>query len=198
MQLRGLDQSAQPIGVRPSAAQDGPGALQALYRALTEHDPFRIAVVDMQMPGMDGAALARAINADDTLTETRLVLMTSLGQRGDAKRMEQIGFAGYLTKPTRHHELKAALSLALTERDGAPPTPQSDLQDEGRGPMAPRGRRSHGPIVTRHTVRETLNRGTSRAPSARPTRSRPSRPLSAARPCVRWLSRWRRRPGPET
>jgi len=120
MQLRGLDQSAQPIGVRPSAAQDGPGALQALYRALTEHDPFRIAVVDMQMPGMDGAALARAINADDTLTETRLVLMTSLGQRGDAKRMEQIGFAGYLTKPTRHHELKAALSLALTERDGAP------------------------------------------------------------------------------
>ena len=51
-------------GMRPAEAQDGPEALQALYRALDENDPFRIAVIDMQMPGMDGETLGRAIRAD--------------------------------------------------------------------------------------------------------------------------------------
>ena len=101
-------------GMRPSEAQDGPGALQALYRALDENDPFRIAVIDMQMPGMDGETLGRTIQADNRLTDTRMVMLTSLGMRGDARRFEEIGFAAYATKPIRHQELKAVLSLALS------------------------------------------------------------------------------------
>ena len=124
-------------GMRPSEAPDGPAALQALYRALDESDPFRVAVIDMQMPGMDGEALGRTIKADARLADTRLVMLTSLGTRGDARRFEEIGFAAYATKPIRHQELKAVLSLALAERAGAEPTPR--------------------PIVTRHTARETLN-----------------------------------------
>ena len=53
------------------------------------------------MPGMDGAELAGIIKADAALRETRLVLMTSLGRRGDARRMAELGFAAYLTKPVR-------------------------------------------------------------------------------------------------
>ncbi len=120
-------------GMRPSQAQDGPGALTALYRAADQRDPFRVAVIDMQMPGMDGEALGRKIRADDRLAETRMVMMTSLGMRGDARRLEQIGFAAYVTKPIRHGELKAVLSLALSDR----------------GTPAPR------PIATRHLARET-------------------------------------------
>ncbi|MFH0730001.1 MAG: response regulator [Pseudomonadota bacterium] len=48
-------------GMRPSMAQDGPMAIQALCLALDENDPFRIAVIDMQMPGMDGETLGRII-----------------------------------------------------------------------------------------------------------------------------------------
>jgi two-component system sensor histidine kinase/response regulator len=124
-------------GMRPSEVQDGPGALQALHRALEENDPFRIAVIDMQMPGMDGETLGRTIQADECLAETRMVMLTSLGMRGDARRFQEIGFAAYATKPIRHQELKAVLSLALTHRDGAE--------------VAPR------PIATRHMARETLN-----------------------------------------
>jgi PAS domain S-box-containing protein len=123
-------------GMRPSDAQAGSEALQALYRGLDENDPFRIAVIDMQMPGMDGETLGRTIKADARLAATRMVVLTSLGARGDAKRFEAIGFAAYATKPIRHQELKAVLSLALTERDGAEPTPR--------------------PIATRHMARETL------------------------------------------
>ena len=72
-------------GMRPSQAQDGPGALQALLRAVEENDPFRIAVIDMQMPGMDGETLGRVIKADKRLADTRMGLLTSLGTRGDAR-----------------------------------------------------------------------------------------------------------------
>ena len=129
-------------GMRPSEAQDGPGALQFLYRALEENDPFRIAVIDLQMPGMDGETLGRTIKADQLLTDTRMVMLTSIGTRGDALRFQEFGFSAYATKPIRHDELKAVLSLALTDYNGAEPTPRS--------------------IVTRHTARETLNLFTGR------------------------------------
>jgi PAS domain S-box-containing protein len=125
-------------GLRPSEAQDGPGALRALDRALNENDPFRIAVIDMQMPGMDGETLGRTIQADARLAYTRMVMLTSLGTRGDVRRFEAVGFAGYATKPVRHQELKAVMSLALTDRDGAESTPRA--------------------MATRHTARETLRK----------------------------------------
>jgi CheY-like chemotaxis protein/HPt (histidine-containing phosphotransfer) domain-containing protein len=126
-------------GMRASEAQDGPSALQSLYRALDENDPFRIAVIDMQMPGMDGEAVGCAIKADKRIADTRMVMLTSLGMRGDARRFQEIGFAAYSTKPIRHQDLKAVLSLALMDRDGVGPMLQ--LQ----------------PIATRHTAREKQN-----------------------------------------
>jgi signal transduction histidine kinase len=124
-------------GIRAEEAPDGAAALRALYRARDAGDPFRAAILDMQMPGMDGPALARAIKADETLKDTRLVLMTSLGQRGDARKMEEIGFAAYLTKPARQSDLFGCLSAVMADTAAAQPAQ---------------------PIVTRHTVRE-LRRG---------------------------------------
>ncbi|MBI5586110.1 MAG: response regulator [Deltaproteobacteria bacterium] len=124
-------------GVRAEETADGSAALQALQRARDAGDPFRAAILDLQMPGLDGAELARIIKADETLPDTRLILLSSLGQRGDAKRMEEIGFSAYLTKPTRQSELFDCLSVVLA---GTPLAQQEK------------------PIVTRHTIRE-LRRG---------------------------------------
>ncbi len=124
-------------GVRSEEAPNGPTALQALYLARDAGDPFQIAILDMQMPGMDGAALGRAIKVDETLKDTRLMLMSSLGQRGDARQMEEIGFAAYLTKPARREELFGCLSTVLA---GTAVAQQAT------------------PIVTRHTIRE-MRRG---------------------------------------
>ncbi len=124
-------------GIRPEEAQDGPTALQALHRARDAGDPFRMAILDMQMPGMDGATLGRAIKEDEALRNTQLVLMTSIGRRGDAKEMEKIGFSAYLTKPARQTELFDCLAIALSEKAAARPSQ---------------------PIITRHRVRE-LRRG---------------------------------------
>ncbi len=121
-------------GMRPEQATDGPSGLQALHRAVREEDPFRLAVVDMQMPGMDGEAVGRAVKAVGKLSDTRLVMLTSLGMRGDAKHLQEIGFAGYAVKPVRHEELEGVLSQALA----------------GGGDGASRS------MATRHTAREAL------------------------------------------
>jgi len=104
-------------GMRPSETADGPAALESLRRALEEGDPFPVVVIDMQMPGMDGEMLGAAIKADERLSGVRMVMLTSLGSRGDARRLEEIGFAGYLTKPARHLELKNVLSMVLAAGD---------------------------------------------------------------------------------
>ncbi len=124
-------------GMRPMEARDGPEAIHDLYQALDDNDPFRIAVIDMQMPGMDGEAVGRAIKVEKRLAETRMVMLTSMGTRGDARRFQEIGFSAYSTKPIQHRELKAVLSQVLMNCDGTDSMTQS--------------------IATRHTARETLN-----------------------------------------
>ncbi|MBF0202065.1 MAG: response regulator [Desulfamplus sp.] len=120
--------------MRVSDAPDGSYALEAIHRALEENDPYRVVIIDMHMPKMDGEALGRAIISDDRLTEIRMVLLTSLGVRGDSRRFEQIGFHAYLTKPVLSQELKTALSGILTT--------------SGKGLSEP------GTITTRHSVRD--------------------------------------------
>ena len=100
-------------GMRPAEAHDGPAAIQVLNQALDGQDPFVLAVVDMQMPGMDGETLGRIIKADKRLADTRLVMLTSMGTRADAHHFEEIGFSAYTTKPIRHMELKGILSKVL-------------------------------------------------------------------------------------
>jgi PAS domain S-box-containing protein len=130
-------------GMRPSEAVDGPSALQALRQALDAGDPFRVAVLDMQMPGMDGISLGRIIQADPALSRTLMVMLTSLGKRGDARRFAEMGFSGYLNKPVLHQELKLVLSQVLAGRVEKEPAASA-----WAGPV---GRRS---IATRHSARE--------------------------------------------
>ncbi len=127
-------------GALPAEATGGPAALSALRQAHAAGQPYEVAILDMQMPGMDGAELARIIRADAGLEPTRLVLMTSLGQRGDARQMEAIGFSGYLTKPARQADLFDCLK-AVISGTGVLQAPQL--------------------IVTRHSIRE-MRRGAMR------------------------------------
>ncbi|MEI6261462.1 MAG: response regulator [Deltaproteobacteria bacterium] len=110
-------------GMRPMDVKDGPEAIHALHMALNEKDPFCIAVIDMRMPGMDGETLGRVIRTDKrlALANTRMVMLISLGTRGDIRRFQHIGFSAYATKPIQHRELKAVLSLALAEQEGIEP-----------------------------------------------------------------------------
>ena len=123
-------------GMRPTETADGPSAIKTLLLAVGAGDPFQVAVLDMQMPVMDGEMLGRAIKADARLAGTRLVMLTSLGTRGNASHFAETGFSACLTKPARHQELKRALSLALSSGQGQGKTsPQSQILVKHQPPL---------------------------------------------------------------
>jgi PAS domain S-box-containing protein len=92
---------------------NGEEALIELRRAFDKGAPYRIALLDMQMPGMDGEKLGSAIKADPDIKNTVLIMITSLGPRDNANRLRQVGFAGHLAKPVRESQLRRTMVQAL-------------------------------------------------------------------------------------
>ncbi|MCP4217710.1 MAG: response regulator [bacterium] len=109
-------------------------ALEALEKGRIQNDPFRIALLDMQMPGMDGEALGKQIKARAHLKDTLLVMLTSMGRRGDAVRLQKAGFSAYLNKPISQSLLYECLVMIHNGR----------LPSSRTGPS----------IVTRHSIAE--------------------------------------------
>lgn len=94
---------------------------------------FDAAVVDMQMPGMDGIALARAIKMDRSLEKLPIVMLSGLGRRLSRSGIEETGLAACLTKPVRQNELLETLSIILG--GGSPksaPEPATSVQERRR------------------------------------------------------------------
>jgi PAS domain S-box-containing protein len=94
-------------------ASDGAVALHAMRAAGEKKEPFDVALVDYQMPAMDGAMFGEIVNADSKLSNTRLILLSSLDSAGDRSRFSVIGFAAYLAKPVRQKELIRCLEQVL-------------------------------------------------------------------------------------
>jgi signal transduction histidine kinase/DNA-binding response OmpR family regulator len=125
-------------GMTCDVATSGPEALEMIGGAASLQRAYDIAILDMQMPGMDGLEVARTIKRDAANEKMKLVLMTSMAQRGQAAQSEQAGIAGYLKKPVRQSELYDCLRAVMGESPEA-----SNLTS----PQAPR-------IVTAHSLRE--------------------------------------------
>ncbi len=100
-------------GCRSHEVADGIAALDELHKAIKEDDPYRIALIDIIMPGMGGEELGKSIMNDPVLSRTLLVAITPLGKRGDATHLKTLGFAAYLSKPVRQSHLHDALAAAL-------------------------------------------------------------------------------------
>ncbi|MBN1506021.1 MAG: response regulator [Sedimentisphaerales bacterium] len=92
-------------GVTVAEAANGPSALRMVTEAHEARRPFQVVITDMQMPEMDGEMLGRAIKSDERIRGTGLLMMTSIGQCGNAGQLAEIGFAACLTKPVRPSEL---------------------------------------------------------------------------------------------
>ncbi len=99
-------------GLDCTEAKDGPSALAALRKAAHNGRPFNLALLDMQMPGMDGEALAQVISQDSELGGTRLIMLSSLAVTPRAGSIVAAGFSASLPKPvsaSRLHDTIADL-----------------------------------------------------------------------------------------
>ena len=99
--------------IRNESAESGPRALEMMREAASRDEPYEIAVLDMQMPDMDGMELARKIKEDPDLAETKLVLLTSLIHRNFREEAVEAGINVYLTKPVRQSDLYDALATVM-------------------------------------------------------------------------------------
>jgi two-component system sensor histidine kinase/response regulator len=104
-------------GMRPTLVDGGLAAIGALDRALAAGNPFPLALIDFQMPDLDGFGLAERIKHRPELGTTMIMMLSSVGHRGDAVRFRELGVASYLTKPVRQSVLMDAMLSVLAERD---------------------------------------------------------------------------------
>jgi len=124
-------------GLRNSRVPSAYDALEELRAASRAGDPYSLGILDMQMPEMDGLELARLIKRDPEISGARLVLLTSVGRRGEGEEARDIGISAYLTKPVKQSELYDAIATVMGSDDGKP--------DESE-------------LVTRHSLREKRQR----------------------------------------
>lgn len=100
------------LGMRAAEASHAQDALEALRRAVEEGDPFGIAILDMNMPGIPGDQLSRLVRADRRHDQTRLLLLTSLGDPAPAG----VPVEACAVKPVSARQLQRAILQALNIR----------------------------------------------------------------------------------
>ncbi len=118
---------------KPIAVESGAKALIALREAQVSAKNFPLILLDAQMPEMDGFMVAETIQRNPEWGAATIMMLSSAGQRGDARRCRELGIAAYLTKPLEQAELLVAVLRALSAK--AAKTPAT-------------------PLITRHSLRE--------------------------------------------
>ncbi len=115
------------------AVESGMEALRILKGKGLGEKGFDLVLLDMQMLGMDGEETLHAIKGDQEIKNVPVIILTSIGERGDVARLEGLGCAGYLTKPIKQSQLFDIIITVLS-------------QDKVKGEVMP--------IVTKHIIAE--------------------------------------------
>ena len=123
-------------GCESTEAEDGQSALAILREGQRRDTPYKVVIVDMQLPELDAEGLAKAINADKSIERPLLMLLTNLGRRGDAARAKEWGYSAYLLKPVQQSHFYDAL-VEMVHESG-----------KGKVQVATQ------PLITRHSLAE--------------------------------------------
>jgi signal transduction histidine kinase/CheY-like chemotaxis protein len=107
--------------MRPDCAAGGQEALKMMREAASEGKPYGLALLDFQMPEMDGLALARVIKSDLAICTTRSVMLTSHGQLLSPTELQEFGVDSCLIKPVKQSRLFDRMANAMN-REVAPPS----------------------------------------------------------------------------
>jgi CheY-like chemotaxis protein len=106
--------------MEPVAVNGGQTALEVLRSRAAAGDPFRLILLDAQMPGMDGFETAHQVQQEPGI-KAPIVMLRSVGNPGDAARRRKTGIYSYLNKPVRQEELIRAICGAMGASPAAEP-----------------------------------------------------------------------------
>jgi signal transduction histidine kinase/DNA-binding response OmpR family regulator len=146
-----LQEMLSSRGLKTTLADSGKTALVALQAVKDAGKPYSLILVDAHMPEIDGFSLAEQIIGMREFRSTPIIMLTSAGQPGDARRCRELGFAAYLCKPVSQSELLEAVAFAL-QTSAKSQTPETASQ-----PSLPGRRRSvHVLLAEDNVVNQTL------------------------------------------
>jgi len=119
-------------GLVPTIAADGKEAIHIFNRAFNSGTSYRLILLDMQMPELDGFDTAQIIKDAPSGKDVKIIILSSIGQRGDSNRCKEVGISGYLHKPIKQSDLFEAIMMTMGLSSEEPPA-----------------------VITRHSVYET-------------------------------------------
>ena len=132
-----LTKELEYFGCRADSIGDSMVILPQLTSAVEIGDPYKIVLLDMQMPEKDGMTALAEIKQNDTVKDVHVIILTSMGHRGDAGKLTSLGCDGYLVKPVKKDHLKEMILTVL-----------------GQKPNVVTLKTPTGPLITSHTISE--------------------------------------------
>jgi CheY-like chemotaxis protein len=99
--------------MKPHMCDSGESGLAELSRAASEGNPYRLLLLDEQMPGMDGMEVLERIRRNPVLQSAVIMMLTACDQVKSAARCRQMGVETYLIKPISSSDLFGAIRLAI-------------------------------------------------------------------------------------
>jgi two-component system, sensor histidine kinase and response regulator len=108
-----LQEMTTSWGLVPTIAADGKEAFDRFNNAFASGTPYRLILLDMQMPELDGFDVAKIIKNAPSGEDVRIILLSSSGQRGDTDRCKEEGISGYLPKPIKQSDLFDAIMMTM-------------------------------------------------------------------------------------
>jgi len=127
------------FGCQAEAVESGNEAIRALKKKTSQKTPYNLVLLDMQMPEMNGEETLKSIRNDPEIKDVLVIVLTSVGMRGDVSRLRSLGCSGYLTKPIKQSQLFDTIVTVLGLQNAI----------AEKKPVS---------IVTRHTIAEQKRR----------------------------------------
>jgi signal transduction histidine kinase/CheY-like chemotaxis protein len=99
--------------MKPQACDSGESGLAELSRAASGGNPYRLVLLDEQMPRIDGLEVLDRIRKNPVLQGAVIMMLTSCDQVTSAARCRQMGVENYLIKPINPPDLLRSIRLAI-------------------------------------------------------------------------------------
>ena len=100
-----FEKTLEKWNMRPTLVDNGPDAIVAVRESAERGDPFKLVLLDANMPGMDGFTAAKLLKGEKGAKAPTIMMLTSSGELMDSIRCRDLNISSYLVKPVRQTAL---------------------------------------------------------------------------------------------
>ncbi len=122
-----LQKQLNDIGIMPQIVHDAQSACAAINAAYNAKNAYNFALIDYEMPQVNGLKLAQVIRSRPELDSMKIIVVSATDEDLAKKEFMRVGATAYLTKPYPVEILESAIFKAITADDRIAEPPISDV-----------------------------------------------------------------------